>query len=443
MSLFRRTASVLLPLSLFVGVAACGSDKAATPATTAAAPTTNAAPVTVPVAATDGASPATDAATTTPAAATTTPAAACDGGNPFVVGSILTLSGPAAATGQAISEGVEVATAQINEEGGVLGRCVKVISKDDANDPTKAAQVTSELVDQDKVDVVYGPATSGPQGTSIEVTREAGVLQWVSGIGPIDWTKYPYVFRLQLASSFFGDHVIKYAKAQGWKSIGVLAVNNALGTSASDALKASAAAAGITITDTEIHESGAVDMTPQIGKIKDTNPDGLMILSLGGDAATALKARQELAWDIPTVGFLSIGLTDVVNAVGPAGMHNVFGSQNFLELTREAGSDLPRGKAAQAFYARFQKFKGGGEVPSIQSPILSYDSLMMMAKAVNAVGSVNPSEVKKYLETNGYDGAGASYTYADGDHNGVGLDDVGLVVAASLHNGTYELAPNQ
>lgn len=434
---------MLLPVVLLVGVAACGSDDnassaTAAPATDAAGPsaTVAAAPTDAPAA--TNAAPASDAAITTAAAA-----AACDDGDPFLIGSILSLSGPAAATGQAISEGVDVASAQINEEGGVLGRCVKVISKDDANDPTKAAQVTSELVDQDGVDVVYGPATSGPQGTSIEVTREAEILQWVSGIGPIDWTKYPYVFRLQLASSFFGEHVIKYAQAQGWKSIGVLAVNNPLGTSASDDLKQAADAAGITITDTEIHESGAVDMTPQIGKIKDTNPDGLMILSLGGDAATALKAREELAWNIPTVGFLSIGLTDVVNAVGPAGMENVFGSQNFLELTREAGSDLPKGTAAQAFYERFKAYKGGGEVPSIQSPILSYDSLMMMAKAINAVGSADPSKVKTYLETNGYDGAGASYTYADGDHNGVGLDDVGLVVAASLHNGTYELAPNQ
>lgn len=91
------------------------------------------------------------------------------------------LTGPSADLGALVRDGVEIGVEDVNAAGGVLGRYVELIVKDDAGDPTTATQVTRDLVDQEEAQVLIGPVLSSPTGASLEVSARAPVTHMALG----------------------------------------------------------------------------------------------------------------------------------------------------------------------------------------------------------------------------------------------------------------------
>ncbi|MFQ5516233.1 MAG: ABC transporter substrate-binding protein [Acidimicrobiia bacterium] len=393
-----------------------------------------------------GATTTTAGATTTTAGATTTTAATgCDDSDPVKAGASLTLSGPAKDIGDLAKEGVDMAVEDINAAGGILGRCLEVLIRDDTGDPTKGAQVAREFVDQEQVDFMVGPFLSSVIGAAIEITAPAGTIHVVNGVLPTagDATQFPYVFRTEVVSFLQSETFIAFMEATGAKTAGILAVNNALGTSVTDAIKAGIEGKDITIVAEEFHESGAVDLTPQMRTIMDADPDVLFQFNTAGpDVTAAINARNSLGWDVPMLGFSSNANKSITDAFTPEEMANVLGGQAYLLLNRPKGTDgEPVGEKAQAFKVRYKAHRGEDPLTvNIQQASGLYDSFWMIATAINAVGSIDADLVKGYLESNGYDGVKATYEYSAERHDGVGLDDLVFVVAHSFIDGTSESA---
>src|SRR5581483_6600384 len=107
------------------------------------------------------------------------------------------LSGSLAENGKPSKIGADMAVAELNAGGGILGRPVQLVVKDDACDPTKGAQNVRELIDQDNVDFIVGSLCSGVIGSQLPISTQAKKLEFVQGILPDagDATKWPYAFR--------------------------------------------------------------------------------------------------------------------------------------------------------------------------------------------------------------------------------------------------------
>ena len=96
-------------------------------------------------------------------------------GDTIKIGVNLELSGGVAAYGNAEKNGIELAAEQINKDGGILGKKVKLVVKDNKSDNNEAATVAANLVTNDKVVAVIGPATSGATKTVIPNMTKAQV----------------------------------------------------------------------------------------------------------------------------------------------------------------------------------------------------------------------------------------------------------------------------
>jgi ABC-type branched-subunit amino acid transport system substrate-binding protein len=274
------------------------------------------------------------------------------------------------------------------------------------------------------------------------------VPQVIGGVLPAagDAAKYPYVFRTAVVATLQGTTFVEYMKASGYKRAGILAVNNALGTSNVDAFKAAIGDSGIEIAATEFHESGTVDLSPQLKKVLDANPDVLLLFNTAApDQIAAVKARKTLGSDLPMLGFSSLAYAGTAAELQKENADNVYAGQFYRRLSREPGSSEPiGGETTTAFIEELAKARGettltvGSEQQAGQ-----FDSVMLIAKAAEAVGELDADKIREYLEANGYDGVRASYTYDAQRHDGVGLDDLVFSVPITLENGTAELAPNQ
>lgn len=370
----------------------------------------------------------------------------CDPDDPVEVGALLSLTGPAADIGDRALEGTQMAADELNDEGGILGRCVEVLERDDEGDGTRASQMARELVDQEEVDFVVGPFLSTPVGASLEVTNPAGTLHIIGGVLPEggDAEQFPYSFRTQVPAQLQAETFAGFMQEAGYESAAGIAVNNALGISVSEQLEELLPEEGLELTQVEFHESGDADHSSQMAALESTDPDVLIVMSTAvPDLIASLRAREDIGWDVPVLGFSSMAFPEVTEGVGEEGMEDVLAGQAFENLARDADGNVLGGERVEDWLERYLEWAGADEFQfGPQQVALFYDSVKMVAWAAEEVGSLDPDEIQAHLEANSYEGVAATYDYDEQRHDGVTLDDLVFVIAASLDpDGTYQVAP--
>lgn len=363
----------------------------------------------------------------------------CDNGNPIRIGAVLELTGPVAEVSQQQLEGAQLATKEINAGGGVIGRCLKLISKDSENDPTKAAAVTRELVDREKVDALIGPVNSGPQGASIEVSKETNTLQIVGALANIDYSKYPSVFRAEFASKQVGPGFLTFVKKLGRKRIGIIASNDTFGTSIADSVQATAKEQGVPIGKTEFFDPQSVDLLPQVRSVRDSGADVVVVVATGQTGISLLNARKELKWDAPVLGFSGIATPEIVKGVGADGLKDVYVTLNYKNLVRDSGSATPSDPKVADFIAKLKKARSEDPLTlNVQWPTGGYDMVTMLAKSMEEAKSADSNKVRDALLANGFDGVKSVYKPSKSNHDMIPDDQLAFVLAGTLKDGTLE-----
>ncbi|MGE3619147.1 MAG: ABC transporter substrate-binding protein [Acidimicrobiia bacterium] len=357
-------------------------------------------------------------------------------GEPLKIGVLVTTSGPLAALGNDQNTGMKMAAEELNEQGGILGRPIELILKDDAGDPTKAAQGMRELIDREGVELVYGPTLSSSVLAALAVSSPAKVVEMHSGSAEdvSDAAKYPYGFRTAPNTVTQTLTFVELAEEIGAERIGVLAVNQALGTSTVDNLKDALEGTDIELGGVEFFDIGAVDVTTQAQKVKDAGADLLIAAASGvGEYAAIVKARNQLDWDVPVASFATMANPLVTEGAGGASaMEGVYAGQVPLNFT----DPLPQANADWLERVRAEV----GQDPltrDISQIAAGYDGLMMLAEAIEDAGEVDTDAIKAYFESNELEGLQGTYTYDEDRHDGLSIESLTFVEAASFSDGTY------
>jgi ABC-type branched-subunit amino acid transport system substrate-binding protein len=254
-----------------------------------------------------------------------------------------------------------------------------------------------------------------------------------------DAVKYPYLLRTSPRSAFQAQTFVDFMRKRGSKKVAMLAVNNALGTSVTDAVKTAIQGTDITITGTEFFETNAVDLTAQATKLKDSGADILIAVSTATpDQIATIKARNQLNWKVPVIGFSTMAVPQVTDGVGGASaMADVFAGQNYHTLTNPTPEMTDWLKKIRI------RLNTTPLTRDIQQVVTGYDQVFMAADSADKTGGFDGDKIIAYREANVFQGIKASYEYSKQRHDGEGLDDLVFVVASSLKDGTYTEAPTK
>ena len=95
--------------------------------------------------------------------------------DPIKIGSILSVTGPAAFLGDPELKTLQLYVEDINKKGGVLGRQLQLVHYDDGSDANKANGFAKRLIDDDKVDLIVGGTTTGSTMSTVPLVERAGV----------------------------------------------------------------------------------------------------------------------------------------------------------------------------------------------------------------------------------------------------------------------------
>jgi len=288
------------------------------------------------------------------------------------IGAVLPLTGDAALYGQNIKKGIDLATAEINQKGGIHGGRITVKYEDSKANPTEGVSAFNQLVDIYGVPAVIGDAVSSVTLAIAPIAdrKKVVVLSPLSS-APAITQAGDFIFR-NVPSDLFGGRVAAYfaARDRGWKSLAILYVNNDFGNGLKEVFSKWVELLGSKIVASEAYEQSSTDFRTQLIKIKQANPDAIFLIGYR-EAPQILIQAKELG---VKSYFLGTGLLEDPKVIDLAkqASEGVFFTQ--LQYTPDSpGSDVKR------FVDNF-KNKYGSKADIIAA--YGYDAMKVLAFAM-------------------------------------------------------------
>lgn len=300
---------------------------------------------------------------------------------------------PTAQSGRAAVAGIQAAIDDINAKGGVLGRKLTLVVRDDLAQPSTSIQNMSELIDNEKVAAVFGPTNSGNAMAWKRIVNEKKIISMQPVTQATDITKpmspgaENYIFRLSMYDRAQAAGLMSYVKKSGVTKLGLLTETTGYGEGGLRDLQDQAKLDGITPLAVEKFSVSDTDMTSQLSKMKAAGVDTVIVWAQGTPMGLVLRSMEKLNY-FPT--FLTSEAADNVtffDAAGKTLAARAIFLRPFISLDTPAQKQLftrvqPKLAAPSAFVFAMQ----------------GYDSTLLLAAAMQQANSTDGPKVREALE---------------------------------------------
>lgn len=226
---------------------------------------------------------------------------ACAPQEPIKVGFSAELTGGRSDLGVDGRDGVQLAVEIINEQGGINGRPVELIVKDDKGDPEVARQVDAELAKAGVV-AILGHMTSGQTSAVFDQNNQAQVVMLSPTASSIDFSnKADHFFRVIPTNEFMGQALAKHIAAKGFSSLAIVYDLSNLSYTEPLALSAQAEfeQLGGQVSQPFTFKSGETDLQTLIGEVQAARPDSIIFISSAVDTAVMAQYLRQNDPELP------------------------------------------------------------------------------------------------------------------------------------------------
>jgi branched-chain amino acid transport system substrate-binding protein len=326
----------------------------------------------------------------------------------ILIGGAVCLTGVQAPLDEPGFKGAQVAVQQINDAGGLLGEEVRFLNIDGKSDPVTVGNAAVELIDQG-AQLIVAPCDfdfGGPASREAQAAGIVGISMCASDPLYSSWSLGDKQFTLSMWNTTMGATAAEYAyNERGWKTAYVvtdqfIAYTKSLSKYFIEHFKA--LGGEVLLEDT--YTNGDNDFSAQLARLQalGERPDVIFISSYGTDIATIIRSIREVGIDSPVMGGDSYDDAAIFEALGER-----FGSDIYFVthswMGPEAHPDMP------AFIEAYTEMFG--EPPGTAFVATGYDTIMLMAKAVEIAGTTDGEAVAKALTSNEFDLLTGKLTY--------------------------------
>lgn len=348
--------------------------------------------------------------------------------DPIKVGLITALSGQSALAGEAISRGLGIAIDEINAAGGVLGgRKFELVRRDDEANPAKGVVAARELVYREKVALLFGGLDTPVSMAIVPFVNQEKVPfvgPWAAGTGITKNNANPnFVFRVSAVDEIVDVGMLNYAqKTFQIKKPGLMLIDNPWGESNEKGLKAALAAKSMTAAGTEKFDGSAIDMVPQLSRLKDAGADSIFLVGNVGPSAQVVKSMDRMGWKVPIVSHWGPAGGRFTELAGPNAK-----DVHFVQTYSFFGKQGPVGeKVTKALMTKYPAIKGPGDITPAVGVANAYDAMHLAAKAIEAAGSTDGDAIRQgFYKIGRYEGLIKTYDkpFSAGVHDALSADD--------------------
>jgi branched-chain amino acid transport system substrate-binding protein len=314
------------------------------------------------------------------------------------------LSGPytggSSSMGVSMRDGVRLAVTEINKSGGVLGKQIQLVERDDEAKNERGVQIAQELINKEQVVATVGFINTGVALASQRFYQEAKIPVMnnvATGSIVTQQFKAPehpdnYIFRNAAHDSIQAPMIVEEAiTRRGFKKVAILADSTNYGQLGREDLEKALAAKGVKAVAVEKFNVKDVDMTPQLLKAKEAGAEAILTYAIGPELAQIANGMTKLGWKVPMVGSWTLSMANFIDNAGPGG-EGARMPQTFIQE--------PNTMKRKAFIESYLKtFKPkNGRIDSPVSAAQGYDSVYLLAAAIKQANSTEGPKIREALE---------------------------------------------
>ncbi len=318
--------------------------------------------------------------------------------DPIKIGVAGPFTGGSSSMGVSMRDGVRLATDEINKAGGVLGRQLLLVERDDEAKNERGVQIAQELINKEKVTATVGYINTGVALASQRFFQEAKIPVMNNvATGSIITKQFEkdadnYIFRNSAHDSIQAPMIVEEAiTGRGFKKVAILADSTNYGQLGREDLEKALSAKSVKAVAVEKFNIKDVDMTAQLLKAKEAGAEAVLTYAIGPELAQIANGMTKLGWKVPLIGSWTLSMANFIDNAGPGG-EGARMPQTFIQE--------PTTPKRQAFIISYLKTFNpkNARMDSPVSAAQGYDSVYLLAAAIKQANSTEGPKIKAALE---------------------------------------------
>lgn len=346
---------------------------------------------------------------------------------PLKIGAVFAITGPASWLGEPEANVTRMMVEQINEKGGVKGRKIELIVMDTQGNPERTRNAVRDLIRQNAVAII-GPSRSDSSMAVVDLCEQAKV-PLISCAALAQITDLPdggvrqWVFKTPQKDSDVVVRIFELMKSKGMTKVGIITGTTGFGAGGRAKMLEDAPKYGITVVADETYGPADTDMTVQLTKIKQANPDAVINWSIVPGQTIMMKNMKQLGMTMQLFQSHGFGNHNYLTAAGDAAEGVIFPAGRAL-----VADLLPEGHPQKDVLEKLKKdYEAKFSDPLSCFAGYAYDALMLVVRAVEA-GDGSRQSIRDELENiKGFVGATGVFTFSPTDHTGLLPDSLELI----------------
>jgi branched-chain amino acid transport system substrate-binding protein len=348
-------------------------------------------------------------------------------------------TGGSSPMGESMRNGVRLAVSEINAGGGIRGKMIELIERDDQANNQLGSQIAQELV---KLPVIasIGIVNTGVGLASIDTYQKARIpLMIAVSTGPVLTRKFAppaatenYIFRVSPTLDLEARMLAADLKRQKWDRVLLMADRTPYGDAGVEAFTEAAQAAGVSIASVQRFNVGDKSMQTQLGGLRKQAVLAVVAWGIGPELAVIARHLRDSGSRLPLVGSWTLSMRNFIDLAGPAA-EGALMPQSFIQ---EAGST-----AKNSFLLGYRRLFHSDQIPSPMSAAQGYDGMHLLAMALRQAPQLDGKIVARTLEhlEGRFQGAITSYEkpFSARDHEAITSN---MMVIAKVNGGRVDYA---
>ena len=299
----------------------------------------------------------------------------------IVIGTIQDLSGPIAAFGKQSRNGMQLRVDEINEQGGINGRKLKLLVEDAGYDPKRAVLSAQKLVNQDKIFLMAGHIGTAHNNAAMPVQFEKNVINFLPITAAREMYEPFHKLKYSFAATYFDQ--IRMAlptlvKEKGAKKVCTMYQDDEFGLEVMRGAEAALKTLNLELVEKTSYKRGATDFSSQVAKMKAGGCDLVVLGTIIRETIGAIGESRKTGFN-PTFLGSSASYTDLIHKLGGKPMDGLYATMTAQHPYLDEASQPLR------FWANKYKTKFS-EDPTVFS-VYGYSIIDVFAKAAQKAGN--------------------------------------------------------
>ncbi|WP_137010053.1 ABC transporter substrate-binding protein [Aquitalea aquatilis] len=318
---------------------------------------------------------------------------------PIRIGVPGAFTGGSAPMGLSMRNGIRLAAAEINRSGGLLGRPIELVERDDAGLPARGLKVAQQLLTQDRVVAVVGFVNTGValaasknyQDARVPVMLAVATAAILTRQFPLHGNSDNFIFRVAAADDLQAPLIVREAvQRSGYRKLAIFADNTNYGYQGLMELERALGQNGLKPSYVARFNLQERDMANALLQARNAGSQAILTYAIGPELAELANTMARMDWKVPIIGSWTLSMSNFIDNAGPNGE-----GARMVQSYIPDEDDTPR---RRDFLDGYQWLFHTRRIPSPPSAAQGYDGMKLLAEAIRQAGSLDGVAIVRALE---------------------------------------------